>query len=47
MDYEDKIGDIEELTKILSGNHQTDLVLDLIYKKCQELRILLASYYIE
>jgi len=47
IDYLDKINQIEELTKIISGNIQLDKTLDLIYKKCQELRKLLDDYYID
>lgn len=47
MDYDEKIKDIEELTKIITGNKQTDKVLDLIYKKCEELKEMLSHYYIE
>ena len=47
MDYEDKIKDIEEITKLITGNRQTDLCLDLIYKKCQELKEMLNNYSIE
>lgn len=47
MDYDEKIKDIEELTKIKTRNIQSDKVLDLIYKKCQELKQLLSTYYIE
>lgn len=47
MDYLNKIVEIENLTKLITGDRILDNTFDLIFEKCQELRKILSSHYVD